>query len=263
MEFRPDEHGGVTVLLDGFPQSYVSLADPGFLPFEYVQHLAACLDVQPEGPLAVTHVGGAGLALARYVQFTRPGSPQIVLEPDEALTEAVRRELPLPRGHRIRVRGVAGAAGTAALKDDSADAIVVDAFAGGRIPADLTTTQFFAQCARVLRRGPVLCNLTDEPGLHYVARVAASAAAGGCSHRAFVATHDILKGRRFGNVVLVASAAPLDLDALERRLRHSPYPTGLRGPAHVERLARTARPLASGDAAESPPPPPSERWRAR
>ncbi len=56
------------------------------------------------GGLAVTHVGGAAMTLPRYVQHTRPGSPQVVLEPDAALTERVRRDLPLPRGHRIRVR---------------------------------------------------------------------------------------------------------------------------------------------------------------
>ena len=120
VEFR-DEQGGVTILLDGFPQSFVDPDDPGLLAFEYVAHLATCLDVlpgaAPPAPLAVTHVGGAGLSLPRYVQHTRPGSPQIVLEPDEALTAAVREVLPLPRGHRIRVRGIDGAAGIAAIKD--------------------------------------------------------------------------------------------------------------------------------------------------
>jgi hypothetical protein len=56
------------------------------------------LDALPCGPLAVTHVGGAGLTLARYVQHTRPGSPQIVLEPDTATSPQ-----PPPReGWRLR-----------------------------------------------------------------------------------------------------------------------------------------------------------------
>src|SRR5215204_5077645 len=111
----------VTVLLDGYPQSAVDLDDPQHLDFEYVQHLALCIDtLAAGGPLRVTHVGGAGLTLARWVHATRPGSPQVVLEPDAALTEAVRRELPLPRRHRIRVRPVDGLAGIAALRDGSA-----------------------------------------------------------------------------------------------------------------------------------------------
>ncbi len=133
--FERDDSGGVTVMLDGHPQSYVQPGDPGLLAFEYVQHLALAIDVLPPGPLAVTHVGGAGLTFARYVEHTRPGSPQIVLEPDAALTEAVRLEIPLPRRHRIRVRPVDGAHGVSALRADKADVVVVDAFAQGQVPA--------------------------------------------------------------------------------------------------------------------------------
>ncbi len=116
----------VTVVRDGQPQSAVDLDDPRRLDFEYVQHLALCVDsLAPDGTLRVTHVGGAGLTLPRWVQATRPGSPQVVLEPDAALTEAVRRELPLPRGHRIRVRPLDGVAGVAGLRDASADVVVV------------------------------------------------------------------------------------------------------------------------------------------
>ena len=42
VEFRTDESGGVTVVVDGHPQSYVDPHDPGLLTFEYVQHLATC-----------------------------------------------------------------------------------------------------------------------------------------------------------------------------------------------------------------------------
>src|SRR6476659_3335720 len=89
----------VTVVLDGQPQSAVDLDDPQRLDFEYVQHLALCIEtLAPNGLLRVTHVGGAGLTLARWLPHVRPRSPQVVLEPDAALTEAVRRELPLPAG---------------------------------------------------------------------------------------------------------------------------------------------------------------------
>src|SRR5674476_1191541 len=116
IEFVPegDGRGGVTVMMDGSPQSHVNLADPGSLGFEYIAHFAAVIDTLPAGPLGVTHIGGAGLTLARYVNAERPGSPQIVLEPNIELTELVRRELPLPRQHRIRVRPVDGHTGAVA-----------------------------------------------------------------------------------------------------------------------------------------------------
>ena len=105
VELVRDERGGVTVLVDGTPQSHVQPDDPELLVFEYVQQFALVLGTRPPAPpqpLAVTHVGGAGLTLPRWVEATRPGSPQIVLEPDVALTELVRAQLPLPRRHRIR-----------------------------------------------------------------------------------------------------------------------------------------------------------------
>src|SRR5665648_48056 len=170
IELVPDDdgRGGVTVMMDGSPQSHVNLADPGSLGFEYIAHFAAVIDTLPAGPLRVTHIGGAGLTLARYVNSERPGSPQIVLEPNIELTELVRRELPLPRRHRIRVRPVDGLTGVAQLADASADVVVLDAYAEGRVPAELTTVEFFADTSRVLRaNGTILLNIADEPDNAY------------------------------------------------------------------------------------------------
>lgn len=256
----------VTVVLDGQPQSAVDLDDPLNLDFEYVQHLALCVDVlAPAGVLRVTHVGGAGLTLARWVQATRPGSPQVVLEPDAVLTEAVRRELPLPRGHRIRVRPLDGLTGVAGLRDASADLVVVDAYAEGRVPPELSTVEWFADVARVLAPGGLLlANVADEPGLGYAARVAASARAV-FGHVAFVALHEVLKGKRFGNLVLVGSPGPLDLWTLRRATASAPLPTGVLSWDELQRRRPGARPFsaAAGDTASSPEPPHRNAWRRR
>ena len=256
----------VTVVLDGQPQSAVDLDDPQRLDFEYVQHLALCLDaLAPGGSLRVTHVGGAGLTLARWVQHTRPGSPQVVLEPDAVLTEAVRRELPLPRGHRIRVRPVDGLAGVTALRDGSADVVVLDAYAGGRVPPELATVEWFGEVRRVLALGGLLlANVADEPGLRYAARVAAGAREA-LGHVAFVALHEVLKGKRFGNLVLVGSASPLDLWTLRRATASAALPTGVLSWDDVVRRRPGARPFsaADGDTASSPEPPQRGAWRRR
>jgi spermidine synthase len=257
-----DERGGVTVHMDGSPQSHVQLDDPTLLVFEYVQHLALAIDALPPGPLGVTHVGGAGLTLPRWVEATRPGSPQIVLEPDAGLTELVRREIPLPRRHRIRVRPVDGLTGVRALKPGSADVVVTDAYAGGRVPAELAGTAYAAEVARVLRPdGMALWNLADEPGLRWVARLAATVTAA-LPHVALIATHEVLKGRRFGNSVLVASRSPLPVEALPRDVARANLPTGLREGAALTRLVAGAR--AFGEIGEpSPTPPDAGRWRVR
>lgn len=257
-----DERGGVTIVTDGQPQSHVQPDDPTLLVFEYVQHLAVVIDTLPRGPLAVTHVGGAGLTLARYVEATRPGSPQIVLEPDAELTELVRREVPLPRRHRIRVRPVDGATGVRGLADASADVVVTDAYAAGRVPAELTHTAYVEQVARVLRAGGIaLWNLADEPGMRWVARVLATLRLH-LPHVALIATHEVLKGRRFGNSVAVASAEPLPLDELRRAVARAALPTGLRAGAELERLGGGARPFVT-DSQLSPPPPDARGWRVR
>ncbi|KGN41516.1 spermidine synthase [Knoellia aerolata] len=258
-----EQDGDVTwVHVGEHAQSAVSLTDPSYLAFEYVQHLALCVDAvfaRPE-PVRVTHVGGAGLTLARWVHHTRPGSPQIVLEPDTALTEAVRRELPLPRGHRIRVRPLGGEEGVAGLAPASADLVVLDAYAGGQVPASLTSVEWMGEVARVLAPGGLfLANLGDRPGLRYAARVAsgARAALGPGAQTAHVALHSVLKSKGFGNVVVAASRDPLPVDALKRAAARQPLPTGVVGPREV--LARSAGAVpfseAAGDTAPSPAPP--------
>ncbi|HLY33857.1 MAG TPA: fused MFS/spermidine synthase, partial [Jatrophihabitantaceae bacterium] len=193
-----DRPGGWLLLLDRIRQSYVDLDDPTYLDFEYIQAFADIVDALPAGPLAVTHVGGGAATFARYIAATRPGSPQIVLEPDEALTALVRRRLPFARGARIRVRGVDGRSGVAALGDDSADVLAVDAFLGGRVPAELTTVEFVADVARVLGDGVVLMNVADgAPGL-FVRRMAATLRTA-FGHVAVTADPAVLKFRRFGN----------------------------------------------------------------
>ena len=263
--FVPDDdgRGGVTVTLGDTPQSHVDLADPTHLVFDYVQYFACVLDTLPPGPLGVTHVGGGGLTLARHVNATRPGSPQIVLEPHTALTEAVRCELPLPRRHRIRVRPLDGRSGVAQLADASADVVVLDAYAAGRVPADLTTSEFLADVARVLKpTGVLLANLADEPGLRYALRVMASARPR-LPGLALVASVEVLKGRRFGNAVLVASRATVDEAELLRRVRRLPFPAGVRGSADLARQLAGAQPFTDADPGMSPPPPPAKGWRVR
>jgi len=213
-----DRPGSYVVWLDDRAQSQVDLDDPTWLGFDYVRRIADVLDVAaPAGePLRVLHVGGAAMTLPRYVVHTRPRSAQVVLEPDAALVEEVRRRLPLPPRSGIKVRPVDGMSGLPAVRDDSTDVVVLDAFAGGAVPPELLGRVFLGHVRRVLTGGGLLAaNIADRAPFPLVR----SAVAGVREHFPEIvvgAEPATLKGRREGNLVLVAGAR-LPVDALRRR----------------------------------------------
>ncbi len=193
--------------MDDMQQSAVDLADPTRLVFDYVRRIGDLVDVMPPGPLRVLHVGGAAMTLPRYVAATRPRSPQVVLEPSVEVIERVREQAPLPPRSGIKVRPVDGETGILAVRDDSQDVVVLDAFAGGKVPGSLTSAGFVEQVARVLAPGGMfVANLVDRPPYPRVrAFVAAVRALGDVVIGAEPAT---LKGRREGNLVVASGAVP-------------------------------------------------------
>lgn len=168
---------GWVLVMDGVAQSWLDPDDPTHLEFGYMLRMADYLDAaRPRGErMRVIHVGGAAMTMARYVAARRPTSPQIVLEPNQALTEMVRCELPLPAKSGIKVRAVDGRSGIAAMPNHYAQVVIVDAFADAQVPAELVTVEFAAELARVLRRdGLVLFNLIDIHPLGWTRRVLAT-----------------------------------------------------------------------------------------
>ncbi len=255
-----DRPGGWLLTVDRIRQSYVDLDDPSYLDFEYVQAFADVLDALRPGPLAVTHVGGGGCTLARYVAHTRPGSPQLVLEPDEALTEVVRARLPFARHGKPRIRPVDGRTGVGRLHDASGDVVVVDAFRGGRVPPELATREFVADVARVLRPGgALLLNVADGPPLTYTRRLVSTLRTG-FEHALAIADPAVWKGRRFGNLVLAASRAPLPEQEVARAAARAAFPRVVHHGARLAELAGGAAPLTDDDPMRSPQPP-DELWR--
>ncbi|ROR92345.1 spermidine synthase [Nocardioides aurantiacus] len=214
-----DRAGSWLVRLDGRDQSVVDLLDPTRLAFDYVRRTGDVIDAAaaPGDPLRVVHVGGAGLTLPRYVATTRPRSWQVVLEPDEALTARVREELPLPRRSGVRVRPVAGRPGLEALRGAGADLVLVDAYDAGEVPADLVTAEALAVVLEVLApTGTLVANLSDTAPFTLVRDVVA-AASPLVEHVVLGAEPATLKGRRGGNVLLVAGPDGSLGDALRRR----------------------------------------------
>ena len=263
---RDDDHARAWLLLvDGVPQSYVDLDDPTHLDFPYVQLIASVIDVAfpPGQRLTTIHVGGAGLTLPRWLAATRPGSRQLVLEPDEALTAVVRERLPLPRDGGIRVRSEGGRSGLATRADASADLVVLDAYDAGRVPGDLTTQEHASDVARVLRPGGLwIANIADAPPLAFVRRFVSGIQ---LYDVRVLAEPAVLRGRRYGNLVVVAAGKDgPTLDGLERVARQGASPVRLLSGQQVADFVGAAEPITDEDLRTGgplSPDPPTGTWR--
>ncbi|AXT86809.1 spermidine synthase [Aeromicrobium sp. A1-2] len=252
-----DRPSGYTLRIDGTDQSHVDVDDPTRLEFDYMQRIADVIDAlgSPGEPLRFLHIGGAAMTIPRYVAATRPTSAQVVLEPDERVTTLVREQLPLPRQSGIKVRPVDGRTGVAALRPDFADVVILDAFDGARIPAGLTTTEFFAEMARVtVDGGVVLLNLADKAPFPYVRRVVRGVR-DSFAQVMLSAEPATLKGRRFGNVLVTASQRPLPWEGLARRAASSPFPYRVLPYRDVVEGFAARSPFTDADAERSPAPP--------
>jgi hypothetical protein len=237
-------------------QSYVDLDDPLRLEFDYVQRLADVLDsvTEPGQRLRVVHIGGAAMTLPRYIAATRPSSAQIVLEPDVELTAFVRRHLPLPVRSGIKVRGTDGCRGIAELRDGYADLVIIDAFVGARVPAELTTNEFLEDARRSLSdHGVIILNLTDRGPLGYARRVLAGVRQV-FPHMLLCAESSTLKGRRFGNVIIAGGGTALPYSAIAERAGQSPFPYRVLRGARLNQLLSDSKPFSMEDAEESPDP---------
>lgn len=253
----PDRAGSWTLLLDGAPQSHVDLTDPTHLEFEYVRRLGAAIDLlAPAGaPLRLLHLGGGALTLPRYVAATRPGSTQRVCEVDGALVELVRRELPWPPNPRLRVRVADAREALTGLRDASIDIVVADVFAGARTPAHLTSVEFAAEVARVLRpTGWYLANIADGPPLRH-ARQQVATVRSVLPKAVLVGDAAVLRGRRFGNLVLLAGRSTPPVPELTRRVSGDWFPGRVLAGEGLVRFTGGAPVVHDTDATDSVPPP--------
>jgi len=247
-----------SLLIDGAPQSHVDLADPEHLSFSYQRRLGHVIDLAAPArqPLRVVHLGGGAFTLARYTAATRPRSTQQVVEADEPLVQFVRAHLPLAPGARIRVRTLDARAGLAKVPDGWADLVVADVFGGARTPAHLTSAEFLADVRRALAPGGwYAANIADGPPLAHLRGQIATAAAV-CPDLALAADPAVLRGRRFGNAVLVGADGELPTAELTRRVATDPHPGRVEHGRALADFTGGAAVVTDAAARPSPLPPP-------
>ncbi|MGY5632920.1 spermidine synthase [Streptomyces sp. UC1A3] len=243
--------------VDGAPQSYVDLEEPAHLEFEYTRRLGHVLDTvaEPGRALDVLHLGGGALTLPRYLAATRPGCRQDVVEADRGLLELVAEHLPLPDGSDVTAHAADARAWLESAPADSADVLVADVFGGSRVPAHLTSVGYARQAARVLRPdGVYVANLADTAPFGFLRGQLATFATL-FEELAIIAEPGVLRGRRFGNVVLVAAHRPVDTAELARRTAADAFPARVEHGRALRDFTGGARPVREEDAVPSPVPP--------
>jgi spermidine synthase len=262
----PDRPRAWTLVVDGAPQSHVDLDDPRHLEFEYMRRLGHLVDLAapPGEPLHVLHLGGGGLTLARYVAATRPDSDQLAVEVDAALLELVRRRLPLGqrgrrsgggRSGRVRVRVADARTVLEQVPAGSFDVVIADLFTGARTPAHLTSAEFAAAVARALSPSGIYgSNVGDGPPLAH-ARARAATVCSVFRHACLIADAALLRGRRFGNLVLAGAQRGLPVAELTRRTAGDPFPARVVSGDGLARFAAGAKPITDAGAEPSPAPP--------
>jgi spermidine synthase len=216
VEADPERPSGRVLVLDTLRHSYVDLADPEHLEFEYVQAIASVTDAMaPAGdPLSALHVGGGGLTLPRYLAEVRPGTVGRVLEVDPGVVDVDEQELGLQTSADLQVRVGDARVG---LQDEPAgerDLVVGDAFGGLSVPWQLTTEEALRLVAAALTEdGVYAVNLIDHPPLDFVRAELATLRAV-FPEVVLLARAPVLAGEDGGNVVAVASRTALPVDAI-------------------------------------------------
>lgn len=219
---------GILLLLDGTESSYLDLRDPAHLDFEYHQQMDAVLGALAGAgsPVRAVHLGGAGCALARAWDATRPGSCQLAVEIDELLAGRVRQWFDLPRSPRLRIRVGDAARVLPGLREGQWDVVVRDVFSAGAVPPSCRGEAFFAACLRALAPGGLaLVNTVSPPRQELGAEL--GLLRGLFAGLLVVADPAVARGSRRGNLVVVGRREPFtpqECRAVERAVRRLPLP---------------------------------------
>lgn len=209
-EVLADEYhdNGYILMVNGVPSSHIVIGSPEVLEFEYMRWIAAAVEtLLPVDPasLRMTHLGGAGCSLPRYFASIWPKSRHTVVELDAKLGELVRTLFDVPRSPTVKIRAGEARAVTDSFVPASRDVIIRDVFAGDTTPYLLTTVEFFRAAHDALApEGLYVANCGDHHDLS-IAKAELQGMSQVFEHISVIADPPMLKGRRYGNIILLGS----------------------------------------------------------
>ncbi len=235
VERDPARPSGRLLRDGGMDASYVDLADPSHLEFDYLRWTRIVL--RTARARRVLHVGGGACSLARALAAVDPAGRQEVCEIDPEVLAIARQHLGLRRAPGLRVRQADGRAFIAGRPDGDRDAVVIDAYIGAAVPRRLVTVEALADVRRVAAMAVV--NVVDNRAGHVVRRVAAGLA------EAYPRVWTL--GGRAGNTVIAGSVTALDLRRISAAAAADPAPARLTPPGELAPLMAAVAPFRDGD----------------
>ncbi len=216
IETDENRSSGRYLSLDTVLHSYVDLDDPTYLEFSYVKGVAAGVAALFPGDSAIKtlHVGGGGFTLPTFLNVTRPGSLNLVIERDPGLIKLDQKYLGLNLGGGLTAVSGDGRIVVRDQPRDTYDVVVGDAFGGEWVPWHLTTREFVADVQTTLRPGGLYAmNIIDSPPSKFVKAEVATVQT--VFRYVAVASSEGGFGAEYAdNFVVYASDSPLPLAAL-------------------------------------------------
>jgi spermidine synthase len=236
VERDPARPSGRLLRDSGMDASYVDLADPSHLEFDYLRWTRIVL--RAARARRVLHVGGGACTLARALAAADPAGRQEVCEIDPEVLAIAREHLGLRRAPGLRVRQADGRAFIAARRDGGWDAVVIDAYVGAKVPRRLVTAEALADVRRVA--GLAVVNVVDNRAGQVVRRVASGLA------EAYPRVWSL--GGRSGNTIVAGSVDVLDLRRIAAAAAADPSPARLTPPPGLAPQVAAAAPFRDEEA---------------
>jgi len=219
---------GRSLYINFLRNSYVDFDDPTYLEFRYMRlfgDVVDALDITPTSPepapgdsetpttiaapLRALHLGGAGFTMPGYVEATRPGSDNLVLEIDGGLVDIAVDQLGLELGPRMRVIVGDARLSLADLENDAFDLIIGDAFSDLSVPWHLTTTEVIAELDRMLTDAGVYTMNVIDGGPNWFARAELATLAEHFDYLGLIVPEGGVPAAFPANQIIVASDSPL------------------------------------------------------
>jgi spermidine synthase len=200
-----------------YTESRISLVDPETIPANYLRMMTSVLAYAP-GNSNVLLVGLGGGVLTNYLGRFLPQSQIDTVEIDPGVIATARTWFSLTENERVRV---VEADGRVYLNRNRKlyDVALIDAYIGGSVPFHLMTREFYTLLKARLKPGGAAVFNIHEPNRLFPVSVR--------TLKTVFATVDIYRSG-YGEVAVVATDAPRDPAALERRAEERQAAYGLR-----------------------------------